>query len=73
MTAKYRFSDHRMVDLVRWNPEEGARRVNDHILLSPGVSWCYVVTGEAGDVIINTGMPAEGPRHRVSSNCWAAR
>jgi alkyl sulfatase BDS1-like metallo-beta-lactamase superfamily hydrolase len=64
MTLKYRFGDHRMVDLVRWDPDQSARRINDHILLSPGVSWSYVVTSDNGDVVVNTGMPIEGPRHR---------
>lgn len=64
MTLNYRSSDHRMVDLVRWDPDQPARRVNDHILLSPGVSWSYVITSGSGDVVVNTGMPAEGVRHR---------
>jgi glyoxylase-like metal-dependent hydrolase (beta-lactamase superfamily II) len=61
---KYTAADHRMIGLTRWNPELHAVRIAENILLSPGVSNAYVVTGDDGDVIINTGMPNEGARHR---------
>jgi glyoxylase-like metal-dependent hydrolase (beta-lactamase superfamily II) len=32
--------------------------------LSPGISNSFVVTSDNGDVVINTGMPVEGARHR---------
>ncbi len=62
--SRYRVADHRLNDLVRWDPALPARRINDHILVSPGCSWSYVVTSDDGDVVINAGMPHEAERHR---------
>ena len=62
--ARYSSRDHRLVALIRWNPEEPATRVNDYVLQSQGVSCAFVVASDSGDLVINTGMPAEGERHR---------
>jgi alkyl sulfatase BDS1-like metallo-beta-lactamase superfamily hydrolase len=61
-----RFStlNHPILEMIGWLPEKPAERVNDHILMSRGTSNAYVVTSDAGDVVINTGMPVEGARHR---------
>jgi alkyl sulfatase BDS1-like metallo-beta-lactamase superfamily hydrolase len=61
---RYKSADHHLVKAVRWDPEQSAERVNDHILLSRGCSSSYVVTTGDGDVVINTGTSYEGPRHR---------
>jgi len=42
-----------------------ARLVASGIFLSPGVSNSYLVTTPEGDVLINSGMPHEGERHRA--------
>jgi alkyl sulfatase BDS1-like metallo-beta-lactamase superfamily hydrolase len=62
--TSYRSADHHLVQAVKWEPERGAERVNDHILLSRGCSSSYVVTSDEGDVVINTGTTYEGGRHR---------
>jgi alkyl sulfatase BDS1-like metallo-beta-lactamase superfamily hydrolase len=49
---------------VEWDPAKGAERVNDHILLSRGTSNSFLVTTPEGDVVINTGTPYQGARHR---------
>ena len=61
---KYKSSDHRMPTTVGWRPEEPAERANDHILFSRGTSNSNLVASDAGDVVINTGTPFEGERHR---------
>jgi alkyl sulfatase BDS1-like metallo-beta-lactamase superfamily hydrolase len=61
---KYKSTDHRMPKSVGWRPDEPAERVNDHILISHGTSNSNLVTSEGGDVVINTGTPFEGERHR---------
>lgn len=43
---------------------QDAVAVNDHIYMSRGVSNAYLVTTSGGDVVINTGLPHEGPAHR---------
>jgi alkyl sulfatase BDS1-like metallo-beta-lactamase superfamily hydrolase len=60
----YSALNHRMVKLAGWKPEDPARRINDHVLLSAGTSYSYLVASDDGDVVINTGMTIEGPRHR---------
>jgi len=57
-------ADHRLVEAVRWAPEQEARRVSDDILLSAGTSNSYLVTTPGGDVVVNTGTPYQGARHR---------
>lgn len=39
-------------------------RVNDHLWVSRDVSDSILVTTPAGDVVVNTGMPGNGGRHR---------
>jgi alkyl sulfatase BDS1-like metallo-beta-lactamase superfamily hydrolase len=62
--ARYRSADHHMVRTVEWDPAREAERVNDHILLSRGTSSSFLVAADDGDVVINTGMPYQGRRHR---------
>jgi glyoxylase-like metal-dependent hydrolase (beta-lactamase superfamily II) len=60
----YKQVDHPRLKVNEWRPEQGAERINDFILMSSGVTNCYVVTSDRGDVVINTGMPGQGQRHR---------
>ena len=64
MTEKYAAKNHRMVELVRWDPTDSAQRIADRIFMSRGISYSYLIADQRGDVVINTGMPEEGPRHR---------
>jgi alkyl sulfatase BDS1-like metallo-beta-lactamase superfamily hydrolase len=57
-------SAHQVVSSVRWEPEREAERVSDCILMSRGTSNSYLVTSAEGDVVINTGTPYQGGRHR---------
>lgn len=60
----YRQADHPRLKVNEWKPDQGAERINDFILMSKSVTNCYVVTSEAGDVVINTGLPGQGELHR---------
>ncbi|MCZ0942446.1 MAG: MBL fold metallo-hydrolase [Gammaproteobacteria bacterium] len=62
--AKHHSSQHHLVDATAWHPEQGAMRLNGFMLMSKGTSNSYLVTSEAGDVVINTGMANQGARHR---------
>src|SRR5690349_12225261 len=62
--SEYSAFKHRMMGLVRFDPADPARQAADHLLVSPGVTWSFLVPSDDGDVVINTGMPSEGPRHR---------
>lgn len=61
---RYRSADHHLVKAVAWEPARPAERVNDHILLSRSTSSSFLVTTNDGDVVINTGTPYQGGRHR---------
>ena len=63
--SEYSAFKHRMMGLVRFDPTEPARKATDHLLVSPGVTWSFLVPSDDGDVVINTGMPSEGPHHRA--------
>ncbi|MDE0274113.1 MAG: MBL fold metallo-hydrolase [Gammaproteobacteria bacterium] len=62
--ANYHSSQHHLVDATAWHPERGAMRINGFMLMSKGTSNSYLVTSDEGDVVINTGMPNQGARHR---------
>lgn len=60
----YKQAEHPRLKVNEWRAEAPAERINDFILMSSSVTNVYVVTGPAGDVMINAGMPDHGPRHR---------
>jgi len=62
--SRYSSKDHRFEALCAWEPERPAEKVTDAILLSRGISSSYLITTEAGDVVVNTGTKLEGDRHR---------
>ncbi|CAN7652027.1 MBL fold metallo-hydrolase [Phenylobacterium sp. LjRoot219] len=57
-------AEHPLMRAIEWNPGAPAERVNDFLLMSRGCSNSYVITSEAGDVVINTGAPAEREHRR---------
>jgi glyoxylase-like metal-dependent hydrolase (beta-lactamase superfamily II) len=61
---KYSIQDHRMLRSVGWRPEEPAERAGDHVLYSRGTTNSNLVVTPDGDVLVNTGVSNEGPRHR---------
>jgi alkyl sulfatase BDS1-like metallo-beta-lactamase superfamily hydrolase len=60
----YSTGDHPVLGLIAWEPAASAERVNDYILMSRSTSHSYLVTSDAGDVLINAGTPYQGVRHR---------
>ncbi|RYH14063.1 MAG: MBL fold metallo-hydrolase [Alphaproteobacteria bacterium] len=61
---RFRQADHPRLKMNEWKAELPAERINDFILMSKSVTNAYVVTSDEGDVVINTGMPDHGKRHR---------
>ncbi len=55
---------HPVLTAVAWNPDRPAERIADAVLMSRGTSNSYLVTSGDGDVVINTGTPYQGQRHR---------
>ena len=62
--TKYRTLDHIVLPIITWDPDRPAERINDHILMAYATSNAYVVTGDEGDVIINTTASAQAPHTR---------
>jgi len=58
--TRFRTLDHPMIRMVAWDPDRPAERVNDHILMVRATSNAYLISAGEGDVVINTGMPAQG-------------
>lgn len=58
--STYHSKDHPLVEATHWAPDRPAERICNFLLMSRGSSNCYVVTGQGGDVVINTGTPFEG-------------
>ena len=66
-------SDDPVMALVRARPgfaamtpagDERARRIHDFIYQSSGSSNAYMIVGDHGRVIVNTGLDFEAPTHR---------
>jgi alkyl sulfatase BDS1-like metallo-beta-lactamase superfamily hydrolase len=62
--SKFSTADHPVLGLIAWEPERPAWRINPFIIASSSTSNAYLVTGDAGDVLINSGTPYQGARHR---------
>jgi alkyl sulfatase BDS1-like metallo-beta-lactamase superfamily hydrolase len=62
--AGFKSGDHHLVKAVEWDPARDGERISDFIVMSRGTSNGYVVTSDAGDVVINTGMPHQAARYR---------
>lgn len=59
--TKYRTLDHPLMPMIAWDPARPAEWVNDHIAMVHATSNAYVVTGEEGDVVINTATDVQAP------------
>jgi hypothetical protein len=58
--TRFRTLDHPMIGMVAWDPDRPAERINDHILMVRATSNAYLISADEGDVVINTGTPAQG-------------
>ena len=61
--TRYRTLDHPLMASIAFNPDH-AERINDHILMNRATSNSYVITGDEGDLVINTGSGAQGEKIR---------
>lgn len=62
--TRYRTLDHPMIREIAWDPARPAERIEDHLWMVRATSNSYLITGDDGDVVINTGTPAQGQRIR---------
>lgn len=64
ITSRYSTHQHIVLPMIAWNPDRPAEWVNDHIAMVHATSNAYVLLGDHGDVVINTGTTAQGPHIR---------
>jgi len=58
-----------MMQSIAWDPARPAEWINDHIAMVRATSNAYVITGDEGDVVINsgTGVQGEGVRQKFEA------
>ena len=62
--TRYTTLNHIVLPMIAWDPDRPAEWINDHIAMVHATSNAYVVAGDDGDVVINTGTAAQGPKVR---------
>ena len=58
--TQFRTLDHPIMAMIAWDPERPAEWINDHILMVHATSNVYLIIGDEGDVVINSGTAAQG-------------
>ena len=58
--TQFRTLDHPIMSMIAWNPERPAEWVNDHILMAHATSNVYLIIGDDGDVVLNSGTAGQG-------------
>jgi len=58
--TRYKTLDHPMLQLIAWDPDRPAEYLNDHIAMVHATSNVYLITGDEGDVLINSGTTPQG-------------
>jgi len=58
--TQFRTLDHPIMSMIAWNPERPAEWINDHILMVHATSNVYVITGDDGDIVLNSGTAGQG-------------
>jgi len=62
--TRYTTLNHIVLPMIAWDPDRPAEWINDHIAMVHATSNAYVVAGDDGDVVINTGTAAQAPKVR---------
>jgi len=58
--TSYRTLDHPIMKLIAWDPGRPAEYINDHVAMVHATSNVYLITGDEGDVLINSGTTPQG-------------
>ncbi len=62
--TRFRTLDHPMMAAIAWNPDRPAEWLNESIAMNRATSNAYLIPGEDGDVVINTGTGVQGEQIR---------
>lgn len=71
--TRFRTLDHPMMPAIAWNPARPAEWINDHIVMNRATSNAYLIPGDAGDVVINTGTAVQGEQIRKNFEALIGR
>ena len=71
--TRFRTLDHPMIGMIAWDPARPAEWINDHIAIVHATSNAYVVVGDEGDVVINTGTAQQGEGIRAKFEALTPR
>ena len=71
--TRFRTLDHPFLRLIAWDPARPAEWINDHIAIVHATSNAYVVVGDEGDVVINTGTAQQGEGIRAKFEALLGR
>ncbi len=71
--TRFRTLDHPMMPAIAWNPDRPAEWLNDHIAMNRATSNSYLIPGDQGDVVINTGTGAQGEQIRKNFEALIGR
>ncbi|CAH0495344.1 alkyl sulfatase dimerization domain-containing protein [Novosphingobium sp. CECT 9465] len=71
--TRFRTLDHPMMPAIAWIPDRPAEWLNDHIAMNRATSNAYLIPGDEGDVVINTGTGAQGEQIRKNFEALIGR
>jgi len=62
--TQFRTLDHPVIRMISWDPLRPAEWINDHIAMVHAITNAYVIVGDDGDIVVNSGTEQQGPRIR---------
>jgi len=71
--TQFRTLDHPIMAMIAWDPERPAEWINDHILMVHATSNVYVIIGDDGDVVLNSGTVGQGAAIRKKAEALLGR
>ena len=71
--TRFRTLDHPMMAAIAWQPDRPAEWLNDHLAMNRATSNAYLIPGDDGDVIINTGTAVQGEQIRKNFEALIGR
>ncbi|MDT0509734.1 alkyl sulfatase dimerization domain-containing protein [Novosphingobium sp. MMS21-SN21R] len=71
--TRFRTLDHPMIAAIAWKPDRPAEWISDHVVMNRATSNAYLIPGDAGDVVINTGTAVQGEQIRKNFEALIGR
>jgi len=71
--TRFRTLDHPMMAAIAWSPDRPAEWLNTVIAMNRATSNAYLIPGDDGDVVINTGTAVQGEQIRKNFEALIGR